>query len=155
MIFYLVAAFVIAADQLSKWWVRGHLEMGQESTVWGGLVHVLRIENNGATGNSFAGHGRWFIPVAVLILAIVLFYRSRGKLKGSWMEIGTALFVGGAIGNAIDRAVFDRVTDFIKVSKGSEAIMNIADIALNAGMIIIVLAMLFSRRKRVEVSPAE
>lgn len=155
MIFYLVAAFVIAADQLSKWWVRANLEMGQESTIWGGLLHVVRIENNGATGNSFAGYGRWFVPVAIIILVVVIYYRSRGKLRGALMEVGTGLFVGGAIGNAVDRAVFNTVTDFIKASKGQEAIMNIADISLNIGLVLILLSMLFFRRKQVEVSPAE
>ncbi|CAM3675976.1 signal peptidase II [Cohnella lubricantis] len=152
MIFYLVAAIVLAADQLSKWWVRSHLEMGVASTVWGGLVHVLRLENTGATGNTFAGYGRWFVPIAILILAVVLYYRSKGKLRGAWMEVGTGLFVGGALGNAVDRAVFNAVTDFIKASKGHDAIMNIADIGLNAGVIVILLSTLFFRRKRAEAA---
>jgi len=147
LLFYVLAALVIAADQWSKWWIREHLLMGESTQVWQGLIHVIRLENTGAAGSSFEGYGRWFVPVAVLIVAVVLYYRSRGKLKGRWMEIGTAFFVGGAIGNAIDRVLFNGVTDFIQL-KGQGGVMNIADIALNAGMIVVLLTMLFSRRKR-------
>lgn len=154
MPFYLIAAVLLAADQLSKWWVRSNLAMGEETTVWGGLVHVIRLENTGAAGSSFQGYGRWFVPIAVLIVVAVLFYRSRGKLKGLWMEIGTGLFVAGAIGNAIDRVVFKGVTDFVQL-KGNGGVMNIADMALNIGMIIILLTMLFTRRRRTPVTTAE
>ncbi|WP_027094606.1 signal peptidase II [Cohnella thermotolerans] len=154
MLFYLFSAIVIAADQLSKWWIRSHLKMEEAARVWGGRIHVIRLENTGAAGSSFQGYGKWFVPVAVLIVAFVLYYRYKGKLRGVWMEIGTGLFVGGAIGNAIDRTLFDGVTDFIQL-KGQGGVMNIADISLNIGMIVLLLAMLFSRRKRTEVSAAE
>lgn len=154
MVFYLISLLALAGDQFSKWWVRGHLVMGQESTVWGGLVHIIRLENTGAAGSSFEGYGRWFVPVAVLIVAIVLYYRSRGKLRGFWMELGTGLFVGGAIGNAIDRVAFNGVTDFIQL-KGRGGVMNVADICLNVGMVLLLLATFFSRRKRNAASPAE
>jgi len=152
--FYLIAAVLLAADQLSKWWVRSNLAMGEETTVWGGLVHVIRLENTGAAGSSFQGYGKWFVPIAVLIVVVVLYYRSRGKLKGLWMEIGTGLFVAGAIGNAIDRVAFKGVTDFVQL-KGNGGVMNIADMALNVGMIVILLTMLFTRRKRTSVTTAE
>jgi signal peptidase II len=146
LLFYLIAVLVIAADQLSKAWIRSHLLMGESTQVWSGLIHVIRLENTGAAGSSFEGYGRWFVPVAVVIVAVVIYYRSRGKLKGRWMEVGTAFFVGGAIGNAIDRVLFNGVTDFIQL-KGQGGVMNVADICLNIGMIVVLLTMLFTRRK--------
>lgn len=146
MLFYVLAAFVVAVDQLSKWWIREHMLMGESTQMWHGLIYFTRLENTGAAGSSFEGYGRWFVPVAVLIVAFVIYYRRRGKLKGFWMEIGTAFFVGGAIGNAIDRVLFNGVTDFIQ-PRGKGGIMNIADLSLNIGMIVVVLTLLFTRRK--------
>ncbi|MBB6730201.1 signal peptidase II [Cohnella zeiphila] len=146
LLFYVLAAFVIAVDQLSKYWIREHLLMGESTQIWQGFIHVIRLENTGAAGSSFEGYGRWFVPIAVLIVAVVIYYRGKGKLKGRWMEIGTAFFVGGAIGNAIDRVLFNGVTDFIQL-KGQGGVMNIADISLNIGMIVVLLTMLFTRRK--------
>ncbi|GIO13120.1 lipoprotein signal peptidase [Cohnella xylanilytica] len=154
MVFYLISLFVIAIDQLSKGWIRANLAMGEETSVWSGLIHVIRLENTGAAGSSFQGYGRWFVPVAVLIVAFVLYSRSKGRLKGLWMEIGTGFFVGGAIGNAIDRVLFEGVTDFIQL-KGRGGVMNIADIALNIGVIVLLLTTLFTRRKQAKVTTAE
>lgn len=52
------------------------------------------------------------------------------------METGTALLVGGAVGNAIDRILFNKVTDFVAFQHG-HGILNLADIAINVGVLLI------------------
>ncbi|WP_274649695.1 signal peptidase II [Paenibacillus humicola] len=147
MYFYVLAALAIDADQLTKWWVRFHLSIGESSRVLDGIIPIIRVENTGAAGSSFEGHGRWFVPFAVLIVAVVLYFRSKGKLRGRWMETGTAFYVGGAVGNAIDRALSGRVTDFIQLRLHG-GVMNVADISLNVGIVILLLAVLFERPGR-------
>jgi signal peptidase II len=49
--------------------------------------------------------------------------------------------VGGAAGNAIDRLFFNKVTDFIEFCAG-HGILNLADLAINVGVIIIIVDIL-------------
>lgn len=143
MIFYLIAVVMLAADQLTKVWVRNNLAI-EETSSWAG-IDLIHYNNTGASGSFFQGYGPWFVPVAVIVVAFVLYNRSRGKLKTVWMEIGTGLFVAGAVGNALDRLFYGGVTDFIQFKEGIVA--NIADVCLNVGMIVILVGMFFGRKR--------
>ncbi|WP_168735933.1 signal peptidase II [Cohnella fermenti] len=143
MLFYILAVVMLAADQLTKAWVRSNLDIEETTQVAG--VHMIHYNNTGASGSFFQGYGQWFVPVAVVVLAVVLYSRYRGKLRSVPMEIGTGLFVAGAVGNAIDRLLYGGVTDFIQFREGIVA--NIADLCLNVGMIVILVAMFFGRKK--------
>lgn len=138
MLFYLIALLVIVMDQLSKLWIRIHLKIGDSIEIWKDVLHFTHYENSGAAFSSFQGYGRFFVPIAVLIVATILHERSKGHLKGFVMEMGTALLVGGASGNAIDRVLFNQVTDFIQFHF-SHGILNLADYAINLGIVLILI----------------
>jgi signal peptidase II len=53
------------------------------------------------------------------------------------MWIAAGLLAGGALGNLIDRLVAGEVTDYIAV--GSWPPFNLADIAITAGVVLMVL----------------
>lgn len=52
-----------------------------------------------------------------------------GYINGKLLETGITFYVGGAIGNSIDRVLFNQVTDFIDFSF-RQGIPNLADYAL-------------------------
>jgi lipoprotein signal peptidase len=54
------------------------------------------------------------------------------------LELGAGFLAGGAIGNAIDRVLFNQVTDFI-IFGTSNGILNLADYALNVGIVLLLL----------------
>jgi signal peptidase II len=142
---YLTILFVVVIDQLSKLWIRLHLKVGDSIEVWSGILDFTHYENSGAAFSSFQGYGRLFIPVAILFVVIILHYQRKGVLKGLAKEMGAAFLAGGAIGNAIDRILFNQVTDFVHFQSG-RGILNLADISINIGIILFVLDMLiFSR----------
>lgn len=142
---YLTILFVVVIDQLSKLWIRLHLKVGDSIEVWSGILDFTHYENSGAAFSSFQGYGRLFIPVAILFVVIILYYRRKGVLKGLAKEMGAAFLAGGAIGNAIDRILFNQVTDFVHFQSG-RGILNLADISINIGIILFVMDMLiFSR----------
>lgn len=147
MLFYITAFAVILIDQVTKYLIRLHLPVGESMEVWRDHLLFTHYQNSGAAFSSFQGYGRWFVPVAVLILAVVLYYRRKGQLKGMLMELGTGFFVGGAIGNAIDRVAFNQVTDFIQFH-ADRGILNLADLAINAGVLLMLADSLIPRRKR-------
>jgi signal peptidase II len=140
MLFYLIIAAVTFLDQASKYLVRTHLKLGDSVLVWPHALTLTftRYENSGAAGSSFQGYARVFVVVAVVMIAMVFYYRRKGQLRGCVIEIGTAFLVGGAAGNAIDRLLFNKVTDFIEFRSG-HGVLNVADLAINIGVIFIIL----------------
>ncbi|WP_276353091.1 signal peptidase II [Cohnella caldifontis] len=137
MYFYFIIAASIVIDVATKTAIRANLDLGETTELWG-VVPLINLENHGTSGNLFHGYGRW-LALLVLILAAVAFYlRSKGKFRTPPMQAGLALVIGGAIGNAIDRVVYNRVTDFLHFS--DQATMNFADIWVYSGVIVLVVA---------------
>ncbi len=95
-------------------------------------LYVLSQQRSGR--KTFQGYGRYFIIPAVLFVLYMAYARKQGQLKNGMAEAGAALLVGGAIGNAIDRAVFGWVTDFVDNGRG---ILNLADIAIQVGVLLL------------------
>ena len=70
-------------------------------------------------------------------MGFLLYYRKR-EGKRWLLEIGAGLLAGGAIGNAIDRILFNQVTDFITIGTNN-GILNIADYTLNIGLVFLIV----------------
>lgn len=143
MYFYLIIVLTAIIDQVSKLWIRAHLQVGDSMPFWEPYITFSHYQNTGAAGSSFQGYGRYFIIVGVLFVAGALYYRLKGKLKGIMLESGAAFLVGGAIGNTIDRIWFGKVTDFL-VFGSRNGVLNIADLCLNAGVLLILADMLLN-----------
>ena len=55
------------------------------------------------------------------------------------MIIAVGLYMGGAIGNLIDRLTIGKVTDFVSV--GSFYIFNVADASINIAVVLLLIAL--------------
>ncbi|MGG1517750.1 signal peptidase II [Paenibacillus oryzisoli] len=139
MLFYVISLLVVLVDQLTKIIVRLHVEMDETLTFWG--QPITHIENSGMAGSSFQGYARLFGVVAVIFIAVVLIYRKHGNLRGRMNDISLAFLVGGAAGNGIDRLLFGQVTDFL-VSRNGKGVLNMADHAIEAGVLLFLLGAL-------------
>ncbi|GED70267.1 lipoprotein signal peptidase [Brevibacillus reuszeri] len=136
MIFYLISILVVIADQLAKYLIRLYLPVGETLHVWGFLL--THYENAGMAFSLFQGYARLFAVAAVLFVMGVFYYRKKAGEKRFLMEAGLGFLVGGAVGNAIDRILFGRVTDFL-VSSSGNGILNLADHAINIGIVLLFL----------------
>jgi len=144
----------IAADQISKFWVRATVEKNSSSPIIGEYLTLRNIENDGA----FLGMGGdlnptlklfvlLLIPAAVLLF--VLYYMFKEKQMDKLSLIGFSCVVGGGIANVFDRFVYGSVTDFIFIDLGfvRTGIFNIADLSVTTGMILILWSSLKQRKK--------
>ncbi len=73
---------------------------------------------------------------AITIVAII-------NLVVRYVGVGLALIIGGALGNQMDRLAAGEVLDFIKIPIWNGS-LNVADIAINVGMILLLVSMIFS-----------
>jgi signal peptidase II len=86
----------------------------------------------------FPGAHLLFVPIALAIAVGAFIYLRRAELRRpARVAVELGLIVGGAIGNAIDRVAFGRVTDFVVWKLGTHEwdTFNIADAALVLGII--------------------
>ncbi len=142
---------MLVADQLTKLWIRSTLDIGE--VLWqAGIFSITRTKNTGAAFGLFQGHSFVITIVAIVVIALVLFYvlwahRRYPIFVGrlSWLAMG--LILGGIIGNLIERICnlidpsrFVGVTDFISV--GWWPSFNIADSALVVGTILLAYSLL-------------
>ncbi|MFD2411348.1 signal peptidase II [Paenibacillus rhizoplanae] len=141
MLFYLIAAIVLILDQTTKWIVRTHMELGEILPSWSPHMRFEYYENSGAAFSSFQGYGKYFAIVAVVFVAAIFYYRRQGAIRGPLLEAASGFLVGGAVGNGIDRVIYHQVTDFL-VFGSRGGIMNLADLAINAGGILILVYLL-------------
>ncbi|TJY41066.1 signal peptidase II [Cohnella pontilimi] len=141
MMFFLTALTVLAIDQATKIAVRLHMKVGNSVPVWDEVLQFTRYENSGIARGMLQGYGRLSVPIAVFVTVMILYYRKKGLLNSSAQQIGAALLVGGALGNAIDRLLYNQVTDFIAFTF-MDGILNVADYAIQFGILLIIAGML-------------
>lgn len=137
MYFYVIIAVSIVIDQVTKIAVRMNLGIGERAEILG-FIQLARFENPGTSGNLFHGYARWISILVLALVGIGFYLRSKGKLRRPIMQVGVALMIGGALGNTIDRLIYNQVTDFLYFSM--QATMNFADISVYAGTIILVFS---------------
>lgn len=143
-----VMALVLAADQVSKSIVMAVRPAGQT----GGLVAVRLVHNNGASFGIGAGHPLVVTLTAVVVLAVAVVLLALTRNRAAALALGAV--VGGAAGNLADRLLrgpglgSGAVVDWIHVSF-YPATFNIADIAIRAGALVAVLAVLIPAKEKI------
>jgi signal peptidase II len=131
----LVCAVVIALDQLTKHTLGTWIRPGQVRHVIPGLKLVYE-RNTGVAFSVLAGTGAVvYVVTGVALIALIAFLLMRPQRRLLWLPTG--LFVGGAIGNLIDRVARGSVIDFIQLPHWPA--FNIADTCITFGVIILVV----------------
>ena len=146
-VLFLTALLVVAADQLSKIWVRSYLE-GQLIYKMG-FFQLTRVSNTGAAFGLFQGQSLGLTVVAIVGIVAILFcalfaYRHFPFVDSVLNRVALGLILGGTVGNLVDRLRFGYVTDFIGV--GIWPAFNIADSAIVVGVIVFAYSVLRSTR---------
>ena len=133
-----VSASVVAADQLTKAFIRARLLEGESWPVFGELLRISHVENSGAAFGILQGAGVFLLlttVVGVTALAAYLFFVPQGS---RWYTLALALVLGGAVGNFIDRVSRCTVTDFIDPARYPS--FNLADSSIVVGIAILLIA---------------
>jgi signal peptidase II len=135
-----IAAITIAADQITKYFVltSSQLEVGERITVTPFFDLVLAM-NKGISYGLFqqdGALGRWLL-VMVNLAAVGLFIFWLSRAGDRLLAAAIGFLIGGALGNAVDRALYGAVVDFVLLHWGQWRwyVFNIADAAIVAGVI--------------------
>lgn len=137
---------VVILDQFSKYIVVKNMALGESIPIIEEVFHLTYILNPGAAFGMFAHNRLFFIAIAVIVIGVIIWAR-REILASPWeVKAGCGLFLGGAIGNLIDRARQGLVIDFFDFRIWP--VFNIADIAICIGVGLIIWNLLKTELKR-------
>jgi signal peptidase II len=157
-----LAAFVLAADQLTKWWAESTLVANAPTIpLVGDLLGIRLIYNPGAALSIASGY-TWILTIVVTVV-VVFIIRAIGRLGSRGWAAALGLLLGGALGNLVDRLVREpgfargHVVDFIDYA--GFFVGNVADIAVVSAAVLIALLSLrgigLDGRRHTDEEPAE
>lgn len=150
MLFAIVAAVILIADQWLKYWVTVNITLSTGSQeLIPGVVKLVNIHNSGAAFGLLdnVDYARWIFlavtAVFVVVIAVLLVRRVFDSRFAVWCEV---LFLTGAIGNCIDRVFLGYVVDMFKLEFVNFAVFNIADAVLVVSCLMFVIYVFFGSR---------
>jgi signal peptidase II len=138
-----VTAVVIILDHMTKLFIETWLPLNTSWQPWPEYSHLFQIthvSNTGAAFGLFPTGSNIFMVVAVLVAVIIIVYNFRLPTGHYLFRIALGLQLGGALGNFIDRIRLGHVTDFLDF--GPWPVFNLADTAIVAGVVVLVILML-------------
>ena len=140
---------VVLVDQVTKLIVRKTLMLHESVNVIPGLLDLTHVQNTGAAfgvlnAADFPYKPAVMIGIAAIALVAIAAYGTQLGFHERLARFGLSLILGGAFGNLIDRAVAGHVVDFVDVYWGNSHFwaFNVADAAINAGAILVLLDMI-------------
>jgi signal peptidase II len=138
----LVAAVVVAFDQITKAWALHSIPPGTAVDVIPGVLRLKVYENQGVAFSMFQNAGT-ILVIAIIIAVVVILFALRSS-ESWWQSITLGLVLGGAVGNLVDRFargsgfLNGRVVDWIEPS--FFATFNVADASITMGVILLLIA---------------
>ncbi len=152
----LLAAGLVGADQLVKWWVVTHiggaafdgaafsgLWLSQPQTL---IPHVLGLNfatNTGAAWSILETHTWLLSLLSCAAVAVILWAILTRRVGGTFGTVSLTVVLAGAVGNLIDRVRLGYVVDMFETLFMDFPIFNVADICVVCGGIAFCVYLLF------------
>lgn len=150
MTFYLVAAVTLLLDQFTKFGLVAAIALGQSQPLIDGVLHLTHVRNTGAAFSLFSGNPQTLGLFALAVAFGIAVYQWRSRPSPVPLVLALGLFLGGALGNAVDRLMLGYVRDMFDLQWHGQnvfPIFNVADIAVNVAAVLFVLYSILAERR--------
>jgi signal peptidase II len=145
----IVAGLVFTMDQLSKYWVLKVVNLDEREPIpVTPFLDLAMAWNKGVSyGLLTTGIQELLVGLSLAISVLLLVWMARATKPLAAASFG--LLIGGALGNALDRVLHGAVADFVHLHWGewSWYIFNVADIAIVAGVVILLYDAFFEGKQ--------
>lgn len=143
--FWGILAAVAVLDRAVKLWAGAALKVGESLVAIGGLLELRYTQNRGMALGFLAG--QWLANLALPVAAVVVWVLLGRRYEPTrYKSAASALMLGGFVGNFLDRLLFGYVVDMIYFPWLPWFVCNVADIAICAGVVMLVVSLLFRPR---------
>ncbi|MTM56956.1 lipoprotein signal peptidase [Turicibacter sanguinis] len=146
-----IVALTIVLDQVTKYLVASQMTIGQSIPIIDNFLYITSHRNAGAAWVIFQGKMMFFYLITLAVIAVVIVWMTRLDIKkDKWLMIALALILGGAVGNFIDRVLYQHVVDFIDtyILGYDFPIFNIADSALCIGVVLMAIDAILDMKRQ-------
>ncbi len=139
---------IVLLDQVTKYLIGMHLELGDQIPVINGFFSISHVHNTGAAWGMFSGHGTLLVALSFVMSILIVVYRERLVAGIPLNRIAVGLMLGGILGNLIDRIRLGYVVDFLHFYWKSYQFpsFNVADSAICIGVGLYILTQTFPKR---------
>ena len=144
----IISVLVILIDQIIKYIIRSNLNIYESIKITKHL-YITYVENTGGAFSILSGNVLFLTFIGFICLVLFYIFFIRNKELKKYDIIFYSIFIGGIIGNMIDRIINKAVIDYIDVRLFDFAIFNFADICIVISIILIIIRsdLLENRRK--------
>ena len=156
IVYLLIAAFLVAGDQLIKNWAIEALKPAGSIDIIPDVLSLYYHENFGAAWGILQGQRWLLLAVTGVLLAGLFFALVTKRLRGPLLQAAVTLILAGGVGNLIDRAFHPGgfVVDYIYFEPINFPIFNLADICVCVGTGLLAIYILFVEGKETAKAPA-
>ena len=147
------AAIIFAVDQAYKYWALHIYRLAERGVVEiTPFLNLVMVWNPGVSYGLFEQDtdlGRWVLIAFNVLASIGLFVWLARQHRG-WDAFSIGLVIGGALGNALDRAIYGAVADFFSLHALGYYwyVFNIADVAIVVGVAMMLIDALRPAHRR-------
>ena len=149
-----IAGMTLALDQFSKYWLLYHVGLIDRPPVeLSEYFSLVMVWNHGISFGMLAHSNHDFTPYLLIVLALLIsgfLVRLALATESRWERLGYGMVIGGALGNALDRARLGAVADFFYAHIGALGwpAFNVADSAICLGVCLLLLTMMRASKVR-------
>ena len=140
---FLASNILIILDQYTKMWVNTHIPKHHSIMVFNDFFALTHIRNPGVAfglGADWSSQYKAYMFIGFSIIAIIaiLIFFHQTPPENKIVRVGLILIFSGAIGNMIDRILYQEVVDFLDLFVGSYhwPAFNIADSCITIGVLL-------------------
>jgi signal peptidase II len=142
--FIVITLVTIVADQVTKKIARDSFSAADPVQVLP-FFELTKAWNTGIAFGQFRDNQVIVIALSIVAIAWMFVYFARSGGRSPVLPVAIGLLAGGALSNLFDRLTQGRVTDFLHIS--NFPVFNLADVAITAGVILLVLTLLSNERQ--------
>ena len=114
ILYYLLAAVLIAIDQLVKWGIVQNFALYDELEVIPNIFSLYYIQNRGAAWGILQGRMGLFFIITVLVVGYLVYTFHNLPQRSILAGISFSFILAGALGNFIDRMRLGYVVDMLR-----------------------------------------
>jgi signal peptidase II len=142
IIIFIIAILGVAVDRVTKFLAIGGLKTDSDIIVIKNFFTLSYLENRGAAFGIFNGKQIFLILITLITLVGIIIYTLKAKPKSKFYTIGIGMIFSGALGNLIDRAMYNYVVDFLQVHYKDVyyfPTFNVADCLVVVGTVVLAI----------------
>lgn len=136
---------LVALDQFTKNLAVTYLKGNNGISIIPGVFRLFYLQNEGAAFGVLEGKQTFLMIITVIVLAAIVYilFRMPFTKRYTALRIVCYFLIAGAIGNMIDRFVYNYVVDFLYFELINFPIFNVADCYVTCSMAALFILLIF------------